>query len=139
MNYLLDTCTLSELMKRIPEKKVVNWIDGCPEDTLYISVLTLGEIQKGISKSTDPHKKHRLQTWLDADLRERFSGRVLSIDSDVALAWGQILGECSSRGIAIQTIDGLLGATAIVHNLTVVTRKTGDIEKTGARLLNPWE
>jgi hypothetical protein len=139
VNYLVDTCVLSELMKRHPEQKVADWIEACPEDALHVSVLTLGEIQKGIAKLADPQNKHRLQTWLDSDLKERFSGRILPVDEAVALAWGQILGECSSRGIAIQTVDGLLGATAVVHNLVVVTRDTGDIGKTGARLLNPWE
>ncbi|OGJ91638.1 MAG: recombinase [Candidatus Raymondbacteria bacterium RifOxyC12_full_50_8] len=138
MKYLLDTCVVSELIKKNPEKKVVTWIEECPEDALYLCVITLGEIQKGIAKLKDPNKKHLLQAWLDADLRERFNGRILVVNEDTALTWGQILGENELQGRPLQTIDSLIGAVALTNNLTVVTRDINDIEKTGARVLNPW-
>ncbi|MDD5674391.1 MAG: type II toxin-antitoxin system VapC family toxin [Chitinivibrionales bacterium] len=139
MNYLLDTCIISELAKPKPEKKVVTWIEGYDEDFFFLSVLTLGEIQKGIAKLSDQKRKASYQHWLDADLRTRFSGRILPVDQDVALAWGILQGKAEAAGRPLPTVDGLLGATAVVHNLTVVTRNEPDLVATGAPLFNPWK
>ncbi|MBI5093708.1 MAG: type II toxin-antitoxin system VapC family toxin [Candidatus Hydrogenedentes bacterium] len=139
MNYLLDTCVISELAKRAPNANVIAWIESRKEETLFLSVLTLGEIQKGIAKHSDDKRKKALQRWLDGDLRERFSDRVLPITERTALVWGQLQGEAERRGSPIPTVDGLLGATAIAEDLVVVTRNEEDIVRTGARILNPWE
>jgi predicted nucleic acid-binding protein len=139
MNYILDTCVVSELAKPRPEKKVVNWIDGYNEEFFFLSVLTLGEIQKGIAKLKDEKRKAAYQRWLDTDLRNRFYNRILPIDQEVALSWGILQGKAESTGRPLPTIDGLLGATAIVHNLTVVTRNEIDLAATGALLFNPWK
>jgi predicted nucleic acid-binding protein len=139
MNYLLDTCVISELAKPKPEKKVIKWIDGYDEDFFFLSVLTLGEIQKGIAKLSDERRKASYQRWLDTELRNRFSHRILPVDQEVALAWGIVQGKSESVGRPLPTIDGLLGATAIVHNLTVVTRNEIDLAATGAPVLNPWK
>jgi predicted nucleic acid-binding protein len=117
----------------------LQWVANCDEDLTFLSVLTLGEIQKGISKLEDKRRRSSLQMWLDSDLRVRFGERILSITQDIAQAWGVIQGEAESKGIVLPTIDGLIGATAITHNLTVVTRNVGDLAKTGAKILNPWE
>ena len=138
MKYLLDTCVISELVKNKPEKKVVRWVEGCDEELLYLSVLTIGEIQKGIAKLKDKNRKNNIQRWLDSDLRKRFTERILPIDEDTVLTWGVVQGEAELIGLQIPTIDGLIGATAITHNLTVVTRNEKDIALTGARILNPW-
>ncbi|HPQ41537.1 MAG TPA: type II toxin-antitoxin system VapC family toxin [bacterium] len=138
MKYLLDTCAISELVKVQPNKSVVQWIEGCDEDSIYISVLTLGEIQKGISKLSDERRRVKIQQWLDTDLRNRFENRILEITEDVALTWGDIEGRAESRGMPVPVIDGLIGATAVAHNLTVITRNVADIEITGARVLNVW-
>jgi predicted nucleic acid-binding protein len=138
LKYLLDTCAISELLKAKPKKDVVEWIEGCDEDSIFLSVLTLGEIQKGISKLTDERKRAKIQRWLDTDLRERFSDRILSVSEDVALTWGTVEGEAEAKGDPIPAIDGLIGATAIAHNLTVVTRNVDDIAAAGARVLNLW-
>lgn len=139
MRYLLDTCLLSELAKARPNRKVLAWLESQDEETLYLSVLTLGEIQKGIAKLANGKRRDTIQRWLDQDLRPRFSERTLPIDEEVAQTWGSIQGEAERQGRPIPTIDGLLGATALVHNLTVVTRNEHDIRPTGARVLNPWE
>ena len=139
MKYLLDTCLISELVKKKPNPKVIKWILECDEDLMFLSVLTLGEIQKGISKLNDKKRRSQLQMWLDSDLRTRFDNRILPITADIAKTWGIIMGEAESQGIKIPSIDSLLGATAIAHDLTVVTRNTSDIEKTQAKILNPWE
>lgn len=138
MKYLLDTCVISELVKNKPEKKVIKWVEDCDEELLYLSVLTIGEIQKGIAKLKDENRKNNIQRWLDSDLRERFTERILPIDEETVLTWGVVQGESELIGLQIPTIDGLIGATAITHNLTVVTRNEKDIALSGARTLNPW-
>jgi toxin FitB len=138
LRYLLDTCLISELIKKKPNPKVLKWVNESDEDLLFLCVLTLGEIQKGISRLEDKNRRNTLQMWLDSDLRIRFGDRILLITEDVALTWGVLQGEAESKGIVIPTIDGLIGATAISHNLTVVTRNDTDIAKTGAKIWNPW-
>jgi toxin FitB len=138
MRFLLDTCVISELVKRKPDLNVLAWVDGFPEEMLFLSVLTVGEIQKGISRLPSGKRRNELQAWLDVQLRERFSGRILPVSEEVALTWGIIQGEAEGKGSSIPTIDGLLGATALCNNLTVATRNEKDILITGARVLNPW-
>ncbi len=139
MKYLLDTCAISELVKKKPSKKVLQWIQGCDEDAIYLSVLTLGEIQKGIAKLADSKRKATIQQWLDCDLRNRFAGRIIPINEDIALTWGLIMAKAENKGKPIPSIDSLIGATAVAHNLTVITRNTDDLAPTGARLFNPWD
>lgn len=136
---MLDTCAISELAKRQPDKNVVNWINRADEELLYLSVLTVGEIQKGISKLGDLRKRTKIQEWIDSELRTRFSRRVLPITEEVALTWGTIEGAAEAEGRPIPIIDGLIGATAIAHNLTVITRNVADIASTGARVFDPWK
>ncbi|MBL4743602.1 MAG: type II toxin-antitoxin system VapC family toxin, partial [Cycloclasticus sp.] len=90
MKYLLDTCVISELVKPVPNDKVITWLSSIDESKLYISVLTFGEIEKGIEKLADGSKKKRLKLWLEDDLKQRFEGRIISIDLKVALKWGQV-------------------------------------------------
>ncbi len=138
MKFLLDTCLISELVRKAPNAKVVHWIEACDEEQTFLSILTLGEIQKEISKLAEKKRKSALQNWLDTDLRTRFYGRILPISDEVAQTWGYLLGEAEAKGIRIPAIDGLIGATAIANNLTVVTRNEKDLIPTGARILNPW-
>jgi predicted nucleic acid-binding protein len=138
VNYLLDTCVLSELVKPRPNPTVVKWIDNCDEDRLFICVLTIGEIQKGIAKLDDHTRRDKLQRWLDDDLRPRFGARILPVSDEVACTWGIIQAENELKGAPIPSIDGLIGAIAITHNLTIVSRNTKDLARTGARILDPW-
>jgi predicted nucleic acid-binding protein len=138
VRYLLDTCAISELAKAAPNAGVVKWLEERDEESIFLSVLTLGEIQKGVAKLPSGKRKDAIQRWLDVELRPRFSERLLAIDEEVALTWGLIQGEAERRGKPIPTIDGLIGATAIAKNLIVVTRDDRDIRQTGARVLNPW-
>jgi|SRR5690606_21563050 len=138
MKYLLDTCLISELAKKSSHPNVVKWVAECEEGALYLSVLTLGEIQKGIAKLSDKKRKSGLQKWLDSDLKGRFADRILPVTEEIAKTWGTIQGEAEAKGNPIPSIDGLIGATAVAHNLTVVTRNERDIAPTGARVLNPW-
>lgn len=139
MKYLLDTCAISEFAKKKPLRKVVEWIEECDEDYIFLSVLTFGEIQKGIAKLSDERRRSKIQKWLDIELTERFSDRILPITHEIALTWGILEGAAETRGRPIPIIDGLIGATALTHNLTVVTRNADHVAETGARIINPWE
>ena len=139
MKYLIDTCVISEVLRTNPEKKVLQWFEDCDEEFTFLSVLTIGEIQKGITKLPDNQRKIKIQKWLNKDLLQRFLNKIIPIDIEIASTWGQIQGEAESRGITIPSIDGLIGASAVAHNMTVVTRNDKDIQKTGARVLNPWK
>jgi len=138
MSYLLDTCLLSELRKPDPDANVVTWVNSIDEARLFISAVTLGEIQKGIAKLEDSKRKRAFQVWLEQDLIERFKGRVLAVDSDIALEWGSLQGEFARLGRPLPVIDSLIAATAIRHNLTLATRNTVDFERLPVKLLNPW-
>ena len=138
MKYLLDTCLISELVKKEPNPAVVNWLDEQDEQTLFLSVLNLGEVQKGVSKLPDGTKKDELQAWVALDLVERFTGRILEIDLETALCWGRLQGEAEQAGEKLPVMDSLIAATASAHGLIVVTRNVRDIERCGVRVFNPW-
>ena len=139
MNFLLDTCVISELIKPQQNKKVIDWINSCSEGTLFLSSLTIGEIQKGISKLPVSKKKSKLQNWLDQSLFERFERKILPIDYIVAQKWGEILSSSEKKGFRLPAIDSLIAATAIVNNMTLVTRNINDMVYSGVSLYNPWE
>lgn len=138
MKYLLDTCLVSELVKKEPNPAVVSWLDEQDEQKLFLSVLNLGELQKGISKLPDGTKKEELQAWVALDLVERFTGRILEIDLETALCWGRLQGEAEQAGEKLPVMDSLIAATAAAHGLVVVTRNVRDIERCGVRVCNPW-
>lgn len=135
--FLLDTNVISELVRPAPEVKVRAWVAATDESLLYLSVLTLGEIRKGFAALKDVSRRVRLEAWLDSDLVVRFAGRILTIDQAVADRWGRLCAKAEPRS-PLPMIDGLLAATALHHNLTLVTRNTKDVEVTGATLFNPW-
>ncbi len=139
MKYLLDTNVISELIKRNPNPSVVRWIDERDESTLFLSVVTFGELQKGIMKLSDESRAERLQTWVNQELAKRFEGRVLPIDLDVAFTWGRIQGISEKGGLKLPVMDSLIAATAITYNLIAVTRNVHDIERCQASVYNPWE
>ncbi|MCD6224137.1 MAG: type II toxin-antitoxin system VapC family toxin [Deltaproteobacteria bacterium] len=139
MNFLLDTCVISELTKTQQNKNVIDWVSSCTEDSLFLSSLTIGEIQEGISRLPVSQKKSTLQNWLDKKLFVRFDRRILSIDSMVAQKFGEILSTSEKNGYRLPAIDSLIAATAIVNNLTLVTRNTRNMVHSGVSLYNPWE
>ncbi|MCF6266683.1 MAG: type II toxin-antitoxin system VapC family toxin [Desulfuromusa sp.] len=138
MKYLLDTCVLSELIKTNPNQKVVEWVANNAENNLFISVLTIGEIHKGIEKLPVGKKKEKLHQWVNDDLKERFKGRIIDFDLKTATVWGKVQAQAELSGKGMPAIDGQIAATGISHDLTVVTRNTADMEISGAALLNPW-
>ena len=136
--FLLDTNVISELVKPKPEPKVTTWIDSIDESLLYLSVLTLGEIRKGIASVGRASRRVTLEAWLDSDLILRFAERILPIDRAVADRWGRLAADASSAKSPLPVIDGLLAATALDQNLTLVTRNTKDVAVTGVPVFNPW-
>ncbi|HVI70623.1 MAG TPA: type II toxin-antitoxin system VapC family toxin [Pyrinomonadaceae bacterium] len=137
--FLLDTNVISELIKPRPEANVTTWIERIDESLLYLSVLTLGEIRRGIAVLPQSRRRATLEAWLDKELRMRFEDRILAIDQEVADRWGLLTAAARSNGIVLPVIDGLLAATALEHNLTLVTRDTGQIPSMGVAVFNPWE
>lgn len=136
--FLIDTNVISELVKRQPNKGVTAWISSVDEELLFLSVLTFGEIRKGIHLLPANARRSSLEAWLDRDLNLRFSGRILPVDTAIADRWGRISADAARKGQVLPVVDGLLAATALHHNLTVVTRNTSDIELTPVAALNPW-
>ncbi len=139
MKFLLDTCIISELSKPNPDARVAQWITSQHETDFCLSVLTIGEIQKGITKLTDSKKKLSLQEWLDQELKARFENRILAISGRVAQKWGEIQGDSERQGKKMPVIDSFIAVTGLVHNITVVTRNIDDMIQSGVALFNPWD
>ena len=137
--YLLDTNCISELVRLKPEPRVMAWMQAAEETLLYLSVLTLGEIRKGLAALSQGRRRTHLETWLEIELGARFAGRILPIDVPVADRWGLLAATAKKEGKTLSTIDGLLAATALHHNLTVVSRNVSDFADTRVQVLNPWK
>jgi toxin FitB len=133
--FLLDTNVVSELVRPRPDPKVTAWVAATDEELLFVSVLTFGEIRKGIARLNEPARRVALEAWLDRDLTIRFDGRILPVDLSVADRWGQL---SAASPNPVPVIDGLLAATALHHNLTLVTRNTKDVVGTRVAVFNPW-
>ncbi|GAB4486953.1 MAG: type II toxin-antitoxin system VapC family toxin [Anaerolineales bacterium] len=138
MKYLLDTCVISELIARQRNPAVIGFIDALDADDVYLSVVTLGEIRRGIEKLTDSPRKQILQAWLEDDLLIRFDRRILPLDVDVFFTWATLAARLETQGIRLPAMDALLAATALAHKLTLVTRNERDFEASGVTIINPW-
>lgn len=138
MSWLLDTCTLSEYAKKAPAPKVIAWLDEQDEASLFISVITLGEIEKGILKlrASDPSRSQKLTAWL-GKVEQRFAGRILPLDAAALHVWAQLAAPAELAGQPLPVMDGLIMATAQCHGLTVVTRNVQDFAQY-PQVLNPW-
>lgn len=139
MNYLLDTCVISELTTKRPNEKVIKWVDSQVEERLYLSAITIGEIMKGIEKLANSQRKESLTAWLEDELLERFSGRLVDLDVAVFLVWGQLTARLELAGKKMPAIGSLIAAIAIQGDFILVTRNVGDFTDTGVKILNPWD
>ena len=137
--FLLDANCVSELVRVKPEPRVLEWMEVANESLLYLSVLTLGEIRKGLAALPQGRRRARLEAWLEVDLRGRFSGRILPVDAAVADRWGLLAAQARRNGAPLPIVDGLLAATALHHNLTLVSRNVCDFAAAQVSVLNPWE
>ena len=135
MKYLLDTNVVSELSRQEPDAKVAAFFHGLPQEKLHLSVLTLGEIRKGVELLPDGAKKKRYTLWLERALPEAFDGRILPVDQEVAEAWGH-LGAKAKR--SLPAVDSLIAATALAHGLHLLTRNLRDFEGSGVEATDPW-
>jgi toxin FitB len=138
MAYLLDTNVLSEFLKKVPNEDVIRWFKDSDETQHNVSSLTIAEIQKGISKLPASQSKTDLQVWL-YNVIKRYQGRILSFDLKTARVWGDTMAALESRGRPLPLMDSLLAATALEHDLTIVTRNETDFEPTGVKILNLWQ
>jgi predicted nucleic acid-binding protein len=138
MNYLLDTCVVSELTKKQSNQNVIIWIETIEEQHLFLSVLTLGEIEKGIAKLPLSLRKSHLKIWLEQDLTLRFENRILNITPEISRYWGNVQGELEKQGKPMPIIDGLIATTALVHDMILVTRNVDDVARSGVKIHNAW-
>lgn len=136
MSYLIDTNVLSELRRREPNQGVIEWFEQRPATTLYLSVLTLGEIRKGIVSRVVDDRQLKLLDWLEVELPQFFSGRILSVDAEVADRWGRLNAQ---MGRPIPAINSLLAATALTHGLKLVTLNVRDFNYPELDVINPWQ
>ena len=134
--YLIDTNVISELRRREPEPRVVRWFEQRPARQLFMSVLTLGEIRRGVEQLAEGERQQALRTWLEQELPAFFSERLLPIDDAVAQRWGRLMAE---MGRPLPAIDSLLVATALEHNLVLVTRNLKDVADLPVAVANPWQ
>ena len=138
MRTLVDTCVLSEVQRRHGNPQVRARLEAIDQADLYLSVLTLGELKKGIEKLRASRKKRSLTDWFD-QLTLHSPRRILPVDHETAVIWGEVAAKCERKGRAIPAVDGLIAATALRHGLHLMTRNTADFEPTGVLLINPWE
>ncbi len=139
MNYILDTNVISELVARKPNSKVIAWLESVDPDNIYLSVITFGEIKKGIEKLPASKRKKALDSWFKEELLIRFHNRILSLDLPVLLTWGELTARLEKSGNPLPAIDSLLAATALQTEFTLVTRNTGDFQLAGISLYDPWQ
>lgn len=138
MNYLLDTNIISELISKTPSQHVTDYLLGLNDESLYLSVITIGEIKSGIEKLDNGRKKERLLHWLENDLLLRFQGQIISIDTEVMLQWGVIQNKLKQTGKPLPIMDSLIGATAQVKEMVLLTRNEKDFHNLGIEIVNPF-
>jgi predicted nucleic acid-binding protein len=138
MAYLLDTCAISEMVSVKPNAKVLKWFESQSEKTLYLSIITIGEIEKGIYQLIQSKKRLRLETWLFDELVPGFQGRLIGIDRKLMTAWAKMIAELKTKGMVRQSFDSLIEATALHHQLILVTRNVKNFQNSQVTILNPW-
>jgi toxin FitB len=139
MKYLLDTNVISELISKQPNQVVIDWIDQLDPSSVYISVITIGEIRKGIEKLPVSKRREQVTVWLENDLLTRFHGKIAEVTTEVMLTWGALIGRLENEGKPMPAIDSLLAAIALQGNYVLVTRNDEDFKNTGVTVMNPWK
>ena len=138
MSFLLDTNVICEPTRKNPSARVLAWLDAQPEESLFLSVITTGEIRRGILLLDDGKKRRALLRWLEAEIEQRFGPRILSADAVVLAKWAELQARCTRAGTPLPVMDSLLAATALAHGLTLATRNTADFHASGVGVRDPW-
>jgi toxin FitB len=138
VNFILDTNVISELVAARPNLKIIEWIQATDADRIFLSVISIGEIKKGIEKLPNSDRIVLLDHWLQEDLLAQFTDQILSIDVQTMLIWGKLVAQLEKLGRPISSIDALLAATAQQWGFTLVTRNIVHFQDIGINLLNPW-
>jgi predicted nucleic acid-binding protein len=137
--FLLDTCVVSEATRARASTKVVGWLDARGIDNLFISVVTVAELEQGIAHLGDGARARKVETWLAESVLPQFESRLLDVDIRVARRWGRLLGSARRKGKPFPVVDAILAATAIEHDLALVTRNVADFRDFDLRIINPWQ
>jgi predicted nucleic acid-binding protein len=139
MSYLLDTCVLSEFTRRTPDPHVICWMDSIDEEKLHLSVITIGEIRRGIERLSESRRKTDLFAWLSEDLIERFGQRILPLDIQTMSVWGSLVARIEKAGRIMPVMDSLIAAATMQYQLILATRNVSDFSSCGVQVVNPWE
>ena len=139
MAYLLDTCAISEMVSVKPNANVLRWFEHQAEETLYLSVITSGEIQKGINQLATGKRKLKIEAWFFDELVPNFQGRIINLDGKIMATWARMIAEFKVQGIVRPSFDSLIEATALHHNLILVTRNEKNFQNSKVSILNPWD
>lgn len=140
MNYLLDICVLSEYAKKKPNQQIIQWLDEQEEARLFISILTIAELKKGIFKirNSQPERYKKLSQWVEK-IEQRFNQRILPLSDKILFSWAKLSGESEAKGNKLPIMDSLIGATASEYNLIIVTRNVSDFDFSSFKVFSPWE
>ena len=138
MNILIDTNVISEMTRPRPDPRVASFLHQADEDRLFLSVVTLAELSRGVALKSEGKAKRTLEAWLANDLAERFSGRIVDIDPRIANAWGDLMASAQRRGLALHVMDGFLAATAMTRRFTLATRNIKDFAPFAVAVFDPW-
>jgi toxin FitB len=139
LRYLLDTNVISEALAKMPEPRVIEWMAAQDPFDLFLSSVTVGEIQRGIERMPDLHKRTRMRAWLIDEVLVEFEGRVLTVDLETMLEWGVLAASLDRMGRQLPFMDSLIAAQTIRYRCTLVTRNVRDFGRTGIAIVNPWE
>lgn len=139
MSWLLDTNVICEPTRRAPSRRVVEWLRSVAASGCHASILTMGEIRRGILRLPASARRRKLEKWMHDELRPAFAGRVIAVGEEEIAAWAELLAGLEKRGRSMPAIDSLIAATALAHDLTVATRNTDDFAGSGVRVFDPWK
>jgi len=139
MKYLLDTCVVSELVAKQPNPRVLEWIDSIDPDGVYLSVITIGELTKGIEKLPNSKRKQELSDWMENELLVRFQDKIVALDVDILVHWGNMFARLEAKGRTLPAMDSLIAASALEKGFVLVTRNEADFDGTGVEIVNPWK
>ena len=137
--FLADTNIPSELTRRVPDARVAAFLREAAKEQVFLSVLTLGEMQKGVASLPDGDRRKQLEEWIENRMRPWFASRLLPVTEGIAKRWGLLAAEAKLRGAGLSVVDGLIAATTLEHDLALVTRNVKDFSQAGVKIVNPWQ